>query len=96
MGTPKGVRQYSLDLQSGMKMHLYSAGALPGVLNEQYIVVQLRAKVPTEMDLLTPSFKVAATLTPWEAQKMARELLRFADSCRQAGRFNVVVSERIA
>jgi hypothetical protein len=96
MGTPKGVRQYSLDLQSGMKMHLYSASVVPGGPDEPCIVVQLRAAVPTEMDVLAPSFKVAAALTPWEAQKVARELFRFVDCCQQARRFSVVLSERIA
>jgi hypothetical protein len=73
MATPKGMRQFDLALDAGMKVQLYSSPESP------CIIVQLRAAVPTETDVLAPSFKIAAALTPREARMMARELFRFVD-----------------
>jgi hypothetical protein len=42
------------------------------------IVLQLRRQVPTEEDLLAPSFKVGVSLTPLEATQLVEDLLGFA------------------
>ncbi len=57
-------------LGSGEQVLLYS--------NTSQIVLQLRRQVPTEEDLLEPSFKVAVSLTALEAAQLARDLLGVA------------------
>ncbi len=70
MGTPKGLRCIPTQLATGDLVLVYS--------NPSQILLQLRRQVPTEMDLLAPSFKVAVTLQPAEAEAIAFELLRAA------------------
>ena len=41
-------------------------------------MLQLRRQVPTEEDLLEPSFKVAVSLTALEAAQLAKDLLNVA------------------
>jgi hypothetical protein len=55
MGTPNGMRHVDMALRSGMNVHLYSS------LSSPCIVVQLRASVRSEMDLLAPGFKVVGS-----------------------------------
>jgi hypothetical protein len=72
MGTPKGMRNHAISLQSGDQVQVYS--------NAEHIYLQMRCEVPTEQDILTPSFKIAAELTPTEALSLAVELLTLASS----------------
>jgi hypothetical protein len=46
--------------------------------NPEHIYLQLRRLVPTEQDILHPSFKVAVELSPTEALRLAAELLHLA------------------
>jgi hypothetical protein len=70
MSTPKGMRNRSIPLQHGGQVQVYS--------NADHIYLQLRREVPTEQDILTPSFKIAVELTPTEALSLAVELLTLA------------------
>jgi hypothetical protein len=63
-------------LASGEQVLLYS--------NMSQIVLQLRRQVPTEEDLLEPSFKVAVSLTALEAAQLAKDLLNVAHPQIQA------------
>jgi hypothetical protein len=57
-------------LTSGERVLLYS--------DESRIVLQIRRQVPTEENLLEPSFKVAVSLTVMEAAQLAGDLLNIA------------------
>ncbi len=70
MGTPRGMKCTPRTLATGDKVHIYNDAA--------HIILQLRHLVPSEEDLLTPSFKVAVSLTPAEAIAIASELLNVA------------------
>jgi hypothetical protein len=70
MSTPKGMKCQPRTLASGDQVLLYS--------NANQIVLQLRRQVPTEEDLLAPSFKVAVSLTAMEAARLAGDLLYVA------------------
>lgn len=70
MATPKGLRNKSFNLSSGGQVMIYS--------NPDHIFLQLRKEIPTEADILNPSFKVALSLTPIEALNLASELLQTA------------------
>ena len=70
MSTPKGTRCIPFHLATGESVHIYS--------NAQSIVLQLRKDMPTEHDVVSPSFKVAVKLKPADALKIAGELLTAA------------------
>ncbi len=67
MSTPKGMKCLPRTLASGERVLLYS--------DANRIVLQVRRQVPTEEDLLTPSFKVAVSLSAIEAAQLAEDLL---------------------
>jgi hypothetical protein len=70
MANPKGLRNRSYTLEEGGQVMVYS--------NQNQIFLQLRREIPTETDVLQPSFKVALSLTPAEALGLASELLQAA------------------
>ncbi len=70
MANPKGLRNRSYTLEGGGQVMVYS--------NQNQIFLQLRREIPTETDVLQPSFKVALSLTPAEALGLASELLQAA------------------
>ncbi len=70
MANPKGLRNRSFTLEEGSQVMVYS--------NHNQILLQLRREIPTETDVLQPSFKVAVSLTPAEALGLASELLQAA------------------
>jgi hypothetical protein len=70
MSTPKGMACRNFTLASRDQILLYH--------NEEQIIVQLRRQVPTEENVLSPSFKVAVDLSPFEAIALASELLTIA------------------
>jgi hypothetical protein len=70
MSTPKGVSCYTLHLANDDHVFIYHSA--------EYIVLQLRRKVPTEKDILQPSMKFAVPLQPEEALSLAAELLTIA------------------
>lgn len=70
MSTPKGMRCVPRTLVTGDRLHIYS--------DADQIVLQLRHQVPTEEQLLDPSFKVAVRLSPAEAIAIASDLLNAA------------------
>ncbi len=72
MSTPKGMRTRTISLASGDQVQMYS--------NPEHIYLQLRRLVPTEQDILLPSFKVAVELSPLEALRLASELLQLASA----------------
>lgn len=72
MANPKGFRNRSFTLEEGGQVMVYS--------NQDQILLQLRREIPTETDVLKPSFKVAVSLTPSEAMGLASELLQAASS----------------
>ena len=72
MANPKGFRNRSFKLDEGGQVMLYS--------NQDQILIQLRREIPTETDVLLPSFKVAVSLTMAEALALASELLQAASS----------------
>jgi len=72
MANPKGLRNRSFPLEEGGHVMVYS--------NQDQILLQLRREIPTETDVLKPSFKVAVSLTPAEALELASELLQAASS----------------
>jgi hypothetical protein len=70
MSAPKGMRFVPFKVGTNDAVHIYS--------DAQRIVLQLRREVPTEHDVMKPSFKVALRLTPEEAIAIAGELLTAA------------------
>ena len=72
MASPKGFRNRSFTLEEGSQVMVYS--------NLEQIILQLRREIPTETDVLQPSFKVAVSLSPSEALGLASELLQAASS----------------
>lgn len=56
MSTPKGMKCVPRTMGTGDKVLIYSDAA--------HIILQLRHQVPTEEQILEPSFKVAVSLTP--------------------------------
>jgi len=70
MATPTGTRCISFRLNDHEGVWVYS--------NTKGIQLQIRKTVPTEQDITTPSFKVAVSLTPADALKLAGELLTAA------------------
>jgi hypothetical protein len=70
MSTPHGMKCDTRTLATGDKVHIYS--------DATHIILQLRHQVPSEENLLGPSFKVAVSLTPAEAIGIASELLDVA------------------
>ena len=64
------MRAQVIKLADGAQVQVYS--------NRDRLVLQMRRQVATEVDLLTPSFKVAVELTPAEALNLAAELLHAA------------------
>lgn len=70
MSTPKGMKCVPRTLVIGDKILIYSDSA--------HIILQLRHLVPTEEQLLEPSFKIAVPLTPAEAIAIASDLLNAA------------------
>lgn len=70
MATPKGMRCIKIPLNAGGNIHIYS--------NPENIVLQVRNNVPSQENLLTPSFKVAAEISVSEALSIAGELLSAA------------------
>jgi len=67
MTTPKNMRAQTFSLKNGGAVHTYS--------NDEVILLQIRRSTPTEEDILQPSVKVAAHLSPQEALVIASELL---------------------
>jgi hypothetical protein len=67
LGTPKGITQRDIKLATGDKVFIYS--------NAQFIVLQIRREVATEVSITKPSFKVAVELSPEEAEVIANYLL---------------------
>jgi hypothetical protein len=67
MTTPPGTRSVTFSLENGNKVLVYS--------DSTRIFLQLRHNTPTEQDILTPSFKVAVSLTEGDALALASELL---------------------
>jgi hypothetical protein len=70
MANPKGLRNRSFGLGDGCQVMIYSS--------QNQIFLQLRREIPTETDVLQPSFKVAVSLSPAEALALASELLQAA------------------
>jgi hypothetical protein len=70
MSTPKGMKCIPRTLTTGDKILIYS--------NADQIVLQVRRKIPSEEELLEPSFKVAVALSPAEAVTIASDLLNAA------------------
>ena len=68
----KGFRNRSFVLDECSQVMVYS--------NQDKIILQLRREIPTETNVLQPSFKVAVSLTPSEALGLASELLQAAAS----------------
>lgn len=63
--------------KSGMRKRevaLAAGGAVAVYGDEERVVVQLRQKVPSDVELLKASFKVALQLTRSEAAALAAEL----------------------
>lgn len=67
MSNPKGMRTWVHALDDGAHIHMYS--------DTSSMILQVRRAVPTEVDMLSPSFKVAVSLSPAEAVALAAELL---------------------
>jgi hypothetical protein len=70
MSTPKGMKCVPRTVGTGDKVLIYSDAA--------HIILQLRHQMPTEEQILEPSFKVAVSLTPAEAIAIAGDLLNAA------------------
>ena len=70
MSTPKGMACRNFNLASHDQILLYH--------NAEHIIMQLRHQMPTEENVLSPSFKVAVDLSPFEAIALASELLTIA------------------
>ncbi len=67
MATPAGMRHKGFSLETGDKVCVYS--------DSTHILLQLRRDVPTQQDILAPSFKTAVELSEGEALALAAELL---------------------
>ena len=67
MSHPKGMRAWTRPVDTGAQVHVYS--------DDNQIILQLRRTIPTDEDALTPSFKVAVTLSPSDALALAAELI---------------------
>ena len=67
MGTQAGMRRVTFQLETGDNVFVYS--------DVTHILLQLRREVPTQQDILAPSFKAAVALTEGEALALASELL---------------------
>ncbi|HEX6555807.1 MAG TPA: hypothetical protein VF026_23815 [Ktedonobacteraceae bacterium] len=76
MSTPKGMTCRNFTLACRDQILLYH--------NAEHIIMQLRHHVPTEDNILNPSFKVAVELSPVEALALASELLTITASRIQA------------
>lgn len=74
MATPAGMRHVAFQLETGDKVFVYS--------DVTRILLQFRHEVPTQQDILAPSFKVAVSLTEGEALALAAELLSVVASRR--------------
>jgi hypothetical protein len=70
MSTPRGMKCIPRTLVSGDKVLIYS--------DAHHIVLQLRHLVPSEEQLLEPSFKVGVELSAAEAIAIASDLLNAA------------------
>ena len=70
MATPKGIRTQRFVTASGDSVHIYS--------DNSKVILQLRREVPTESDILSPSFKVAVELSDNDILAIAGELLTAA------------------
>lgn len=70
MSTPKGMKCTPRTIATGDRVLIYSDPA--------HIILQLRRQVPTEEQILEPSFKVAVSLSPAEAIALASDLLTAA------------------
>jgi hypothetical protein len=70
MSTPRGMKCIPRTLVSGDKALIYS--------DAHHIVLQLRHLVPSEEQLLEPSFKVGVELSAAEAIAIASDLLNAA------------------
>ena len=67
MVTPAGMRQVTFLMENADKVLVYS--------DSTHIFLQLRREVPTQQDILSPSFKVAVSLNEDTALALASELL---------------------
>jgi len=67
MATPKGMRSQRFVTAAGDAVHVYSDGSK--------VILQLRREVPTEVDVLAPSFKVSIELSDDDILAIAGELL---------------------
>lgn len=79
MSTPAGMRCVTFRLENEDKVLVYS--------DTTHIFLQLRHSTPTgptEPDILTPSFKVAVSLTEGAALALASELLSVVTTRRSA------------
>jgi len=76
MGAPPNMRRVTFRLENGDNVFVYS--------DATRILLQLRREVPTQQDILTPSFKVAVPLTEGEALALAAELLSVVANRRGA------------
>lgn len=70
MSTPKGMKCVARTVVTGDKILIYS--------DTEHTILQLRRQIPTEEQILEPSFKVAVSLTPAEAIAIASDLLNAA------------------
>lgn len=70
MSTPKGMKCTPRTVATGDRVLIYS--------DLTRIILQLRRQVPTEEQILEPSFKVAVSLSPAEAIALASDLLNAA------------------
>ena len=69
MSTPKGMKCTPRTIAAGDRVLIYS--------DPTHIILQLR-QVPTEEQILEPSFKVAVSLSPAEAIAITSDLLNAA------------------
>jgi hypothetical protein len=87
LSTPKGMRRVDRKLETGDKVHIYS--------DDTQIVLQIRHEVPTEENLLEPSFKTAVSLNVAEAMTVAGDLLHAASLLLSAQkRAEIVAAEK--
>lgn len=66
----QGMRKKEFLLSPGCVVNVYS--------DQQRVILQLRRKVESDVDLLQPSFKVALDLSPEGAAAIGLELLQVA------------------
>jgi hypothetical protein len=72
MTAPTGTRTRSIPLTEGGQVMVYST--------PDQLVLQLRLEIPTETDILRPSFKVALAITTEESLLIAGEFLQAAST----------------